>query len=279
MASQLLMSDQVKRRHGTGTRMDEKIFRLDNRIAVVTGGSGGIGAAICKLFAKVGASVACIDLDTERVNATAAAIEAEGGRAIAITCDVSSEAQTLDAVQRLVAELGKPTVLVNSIAALDRSGSILEIDLAEWEKVHRVNLTGSFLMSRAVLPWMVEAGGGSVIHVSSMNAHVAAPGRVSYASTKSALLQLGRVMAVDHAAQGVRVNILSPGPVDTVRISFRQQGHSEAEKKASLDRYLLKRLGRPEEVAAAALFLASDASSFVTGSELAVDGGCTIYKG
>src|SRR4051812_1323284 len=137
--------------------MDEKIFRLDGRVAVVTGGSGGIGAAICNLFAKVGASVACLDLNAERASATAAAIEAAGGRAIGVSCDVSSEADTLAAVQRVVAELGRPTVLVNSVAALDRTGSVLDIDLEEWEKVHRVNLTGTFLMSRAVLPPMIDA--------------------------------------------------------------------------------------------------------------------------
>lgn len=114
---------------------DEKIFRLDNRVAVVTGGGGGIGAAICRLFARVGASVACFDLNAERVDATVEEIKAAGGRAIGVICDVSSEADTLKAIACVVDELGKPTVLVNSVAALDQTGSVLDIDLAEWEKV------------------------------------------------------------------------------------------------------------------------------------------------
>lgn len=256
-------------------RYDETAFRLDNRIALVTGGSGGIGGAICRLFANVGARVACLDLDADRAQATAAAIEANGGRAIGIGCDVASEASCLHAVGKVVGVLGSPTVLVNTAATLDRSGSILDIDVAEWEKVHRVNLTGAYMMSRAVLPHMIGAGGGSVIHVSSVLARIGGAGRVSYNSTKGALLQLGRTMAIDHACQGVRVNTLSPGPVETQRIAFRQQGLSEESKQASLQKFLMKRRGQPEEMAYAALFLASEASSFMTGVDLLIDGGAS----
>ena len=257
--------------------LDEKIFRLDDRVAVVAGGSGGIGAAICRLFAAVGARVACIDLQLEHASATADVIEKERGRAIAVACDVGSESDTLAAVRRVVDALGPPTVLVNCVAAPDRSGSVLDIDLDEWNFVHRTNLTGAFLMSRAVLPHMIEAGRGSIINVSSMLAHVASRGRVSYSSTKAALLQMARVMAVDHAGQGIRVNTLSPGPVETRRTGMRQVGWSDAQRREAADSLLFKRLGRPEEIAAAALFLASDASSFVTGAELVADGGATIF--
>jgi NAD(P)-dependent dehydrogenase (short-subunit alcohol dehydrogenase family) len=177
----------------------------------------------------------------------------------------------------VVEELGPPTVLVNSVAADDRSGTVLEIDLDEWERVQRANLTGAFLMSRAVLPHMIAAGKGSIIHVASILAHVGMRGRVSYATTKAALAQMTRVMAVDHAEQGIRVNTLSPGPVDTRRIAMRQVGMAEHERQAATERLLLKRLGRPEEMATAALFLASDAASFVTGSELLADGGQSIH--
>jgi NAD(P)-dependent dehydrogenase (short-subunit alcohol dehydrogenase family) len=262
---------------GTG-RFDESLFRLDGKVAVVTGGSGGIGGAICTLFANVGAAVACVDLDEDKARAMAQSITAAGGRAIGVGCDVASEASTLAAAARIVAELGRPTVLVNGAAMLDRSGTILEIDLDEWDKVHRVNLTGSYLMSRAVLPAMIEAGGGSVIHIASMHGHVGRGGRVSYTSTKGATLQLGKTMAVDHAAQGIRVNTLSPGAVDTRRIAFRYGGELPPDvKRAATAKYLLNRFAHPNEIATAALFLASDASSFMTGADLLVDGGyCAV---
>jgi NAD(P)-dependent dehydrogenase (short-subunit alcohol dehydrogenase family) len=259
-----------------GGGLNERIFRLDARVAVVTGGTGGIGAAICRLFANVGAAVACLDLDAGKAQATAAAIEAEGGRAIGIGCDVAREEDTVAAVRRVRDELGPPTVLVNSVAAPDRTGSVLEIDLAEWENVHRVNLTGAFLMSRAVLPHMVQAGRGSIINVASVLGHVAHRGRISYSSTKGALLQMTRVMALDHGPQGIRVNTLSPGPVDTPRIGMRQDSMTAQEKEAAMAKFLFRRLGRPEEMATAALFLASDASSFVTGTDLLADGGYIV---
>ncbi len=258
--------------------IDEKVFRLDGKVAVVTGGSGGIGSAICALFGNVGAQVACLDLDEAAAQSVAADIVAAGGRAIGIGCDVGSEASTLAALARVVSELGKPTVLVNGAALLDRTGTVLEIDLEEWDKVHRVNLTGSYLMSRAVLPAMIEAGGGSIIHIASMHGHVGRAGRVSYTSTKGATLQLGRTMAVDHAKQNIRVNTLSPGAVDTRRIAFRYGGELPPEVKRKAESgYLLNRFAHPNEIATAALFLASDASSFMTGADLLVDGGyCAV---
>jgi NAD(P)-dependent dehydrogenase (short-subunit alcohol dehydrogenase family) len=259
-------------------KLDEKIFRLDGKVALVTGGSGGIGSAICSLFANVGAKVAVVDLDAEQAQALANSINAGGGTAIGIGCDVGSEESTLAAVARTVAELGKPTVLVNGAAMLDRSGTILEIDPEEWDKVHRVNLTGSYLVSRAVLPPMIEAGGGSIVHIASMHGWVGRGGRVSYTSTKGAILQLGRTMAVDHAPQKIRVNTLSPGAVETRRITYRYGGKLPPDvARAAYSKYLLNRFAHPDEIATAALFLASDASSFMTGSDLLVDGGyCAV---
>lgn len=253
--------------------MDERIFRLDGRVAVVTGGGGGIGDAICRLFGNVGASVACLDLNPERAQATAAAISASGGRAIGIGCDVASEPATLEAAATVLAQLGRPTVLVNTAAYLDRSGTVLEIELDEWERTHRVNLTGAYLMSRAVLPAMIEAGGGSIIHVSSMYGWVGASRRASYTSTKGALVQLARSMAVDFASQGVRVNTLSPGAVETERVSRHYDVMSEEARAQWVSKYLLRRFAHPDEIASAALFLASAASSFMTGADLRVDGG------
>jgi NAD(P)-dependent dehydrogenase (short-subunit alcohol dehydrogenase family) len=255
--------------------MDERIFRLDERVAVVTGGGGGIGGAICRLFGNVGALVACLDLNPERAQATASAIVESGGRAIGLGCDVGSEMETIAAAASVLGEFGRPSILVNTAAFLDRNGSVLEIDLEEWERVHRVNLTGAYLMSRAVLPSMIEVGGGSVIHVSSMYGWVGGSRRASYTSTKGALVQLARSMAVDFGGQGVRVNTLSPGAVETERVSRHYDGMSEEARQQWVSKYLLRRFAHPNEIASAALFLASDASSFMTGADLRVDGGYT----
>jgi NAD(P)-dependent dehydrogenase (short-subunit alcohol dehydrogenase family) len=256
---------------------DERIFRLDGRVAVVTGGGGGIGAAICRRFANVGASVACLDVNADRARITADELKVTGARATGIACDVGSQSDTLEAVVRILDTLGAPTILVNTAAYLDRSGSVLEIDLEEWERVHRVNLTGAFLMSQAVLPSMLEAGGGSVIHMSSMLGWVANTRRASYTSTKGALLQLTRSMAIDYAAGGIRVNSLSPGAVETERVTRRYSMMSADERDQWVGKFPLKRFADPDEIATAAQFLASDASSFMTGSDLRVDGGyCAV---
>ncbi len=261
-----------------GRPLNETIFRLDGKVAVVTGGTGGIGAAICTLFANVGAKVAVVDLDPAQAQALADEINAGGGKAIGIGCDVTREASTLEAAARVVAELGEPTVLVNGVAILDKSGTILEIDPEEWEKVHRVNIHGYYLMSRAVLPHMIKAGGGSVIHIASMHGQVGRANRVSYTSTKGAIMQMGRTMAADHAAQGIRVNTLSPGAVQTRRINYRYNGEMPADLRRQVEsKYLLNRMADPSELATGALFLASDASSFMTGADLLIDGGyCAV---
>lgn len=258
--------------------LNERIFRLDGKVAVITGGGGGIGDAICRLFANVGARVACLDMDAEAAQATADGIVAAGGQAIAVQCDVASEASTLSAAATVAEAFGHANVLVNGAAMLDKTGTILEIDPQEWENVLKVNLTGAYLVSRAILPGMIAAGGGSVIHIASMHASVGRAGRVSYTSSKGGMLQLGRTMAVDHAAQGIRVNTLSPGAVDTRRIAFRYGGVLPDElRQQATSKYLLNRFAHPDELAAAALFLASDASSFMTGADLLVDGGyCAV---
>lgn len=245
---------------------------LAGRVAVITGAAGGIGSAIARLFAASGARVACIDLSAP--GAVAQAIRAASGDAIALSADVSREADTLRAAAAVEAEWGPAQVLVNGASPDDPSGSVLELAPAKWERVFAVHVTGAYLMSRAVLPGMIAAGGGSIIHIASQLGRVGAPGRPAYCAAKGALIQLARAMALDHAAAGVRVNSLSPGAVETRRMLLRHASLEEA-RAAKVPRHPIGRLGRPEEIAAAALFLAGDAASFMTGSDLAVDGGYT----
>lgn len=253
---------------------DENIFRLDDRPAMVVGAGTGIGKAIATAFAAVGAPVGCVDISKENANGVAQDINAAGGRAISITCDVSSETSVNDAVSTFVEAIGAPRILVNGAAAHDQTGTILDISPDEWNSVLAVNLTGPYLMSRAALPHMISAGGGSVIHIASQMGRVGAHARPAYCATKGALIQLAKVMAADHADDNVRVNTLSPGAVETGRMTFRF-GSMEEARRVSGPLHLLKRLGQPSEIAAAAVFLASDASSFMTGSDLLVDGGYT----
>jgi NAD(P)-dependent dehydrogenase (short-subunit alcohol dehydrogenase family) len=254
--------------------MDERLFRLDGRGAIVVGAGSGIGRAIARAFGSVGAVVGCVDKSEDNAKATARDVALAGGKAEAIGCDVTSEAEVAAAVARFVTACGPPRILVNGAATDDPTGTILELTPAWWNTILAVNLTGPYLMSRAVLPHMIAAGGGSIIHIASQMGRVGAAGRPAYTATKGALIQLAKTMAADHAAQNIRVNTLSPGAIETRRMVLRF-GDMETARKTSGPLHLMKRLGLPDEIAAAAIFLASDASSFVTGSDLLVDGGYT----
>jgi NAD(P)-dependent dehydrogenase (short-subunit alcohol dehydrogenase family) len=237
-------------------------YSLEGKAAVVTGAGGGICGAIARTFAKAGARVACVDLDVSKV---------KGDGLLPIACDVASESETRRAVEQAVKAFGAIHVLVNGAALRDPTATVLDLDLAAWNRVFAVNVGGAFLMSRWVIPHLIAAGGGSIIHIASQLGTVGTPGRVAYCATKGALITMAKAMAADHAAQKIRVNTLSPGAVETERML--RFGSMEKAREILGPKHLLNRLGQPEEIAAAALFLASDASSFMTGSDLRVDGG------
>jgi NAD(P)-dependent dehydrogenase (short-subunit alcohol dehydrogenase family) len=249
-------------------------MKLTGKVALVSGAGGGIGRAICLAFAEAEAAVACCDIDAASAEETAHLARNAGGRAIAQPCDVSVQAQTEAAAATVNQAFGRIDILVSGAAPHDPSGTVLETSLADWDRVLAVNLTGSFLLSRAALPYMIETGGGSIMFIASQLGRVGSAGRAAYCATKGGLIQLAKVMAIDHAGQNIRVNTLSPGGVETQR-TLQRYGSFEAGRQALGPKHLLGRLGQPQEIAPAALFLASDASSFVTGSDLLVDGGYT----
>jgi NAD(P)-dependent dehydrogenase (short-subunit alcohol dehydrogenase family) len=247
---------------------------LAGKTGLVSGAAGGIGRAVALAFAEAGAAVAAIDIDAAGAEETRLLVAAKGGRAIARACDVAEESETKAAAAAAQEAFGRLDILVSAAAPHDRGGTVLETPLAEWQRVLAVNLTGSFLLARAVLPPMIAAGGGSIILVASQLGRVGSAGRAAYCATKGALVQLAKVMAIDHANENIRVNALSPGAVETERL-LRRYGSFAAAREALGPKHLTGRLGRPEEIAAAAVFLASDAASFVTGSDFLVDGGYT----
>ena len=235
-------------------------FSLQGKCAIVTGAAGGIGSAIVAAFREAGAKVAGVDLDERRIKAD-----------LALAADVASESETRQAVERAMQAFGALHVLVNTAATRDPSATVTDLDLAAWNRAFAVNVGGAYLMSRWAIPHMVRSGGGSIIHIASQLGTVGTPGRVVYCATKGALITMAKAMAVDHAAQKIRVNTLSPGAVETERML--RFGSMEKAREALGPKHLLNRLGQPEEIAAAALFLASDAASFMTGANLLVDGG------
>lgn len=245
--------------------------RLDGRGASVVGVGAGIGRAIAIEFARAGATVACLDLD----GGAASKVAAEAGQgAFGIACNVSDRASVETAMSAALARLPDLRALVYGAATREPTATVVDLAPDDWDRAVAVNLTGAFLVARQGVPAMAKAGGGSLILIASQLARVGSPARPAYCATKGALLQLARVMAADHAKDGIRVNTLSPGGVATERLEHRFGSVAQAERELG-PKHLLNRLGRAEEIAAAALYLASDAAAFMTGSDLLIDGGYT----
>jgi NAD(P)-dependent dehydrogenase (short-subunit alcohol dehydrogenase family) len=250
--------------------MSAQAFSLVGKVAVVAGAAGGIGSSIARRLADAGAKVACVD--RRAPDALARAISETGGDALALGCDITRVDETQATADRVKARWGRADILVNSASADDPTASILDLPPEGWDHIFAVNVKGAYLMSRAILPTMIAGGGGVIIHVASQLGHVGSAGRPAYCATKGALIQLAKAMAADHAGDGVRVNSLSPGAVETQRMVLRH-GDMEEARRVSGPKHLVGRLGLPDEIATAALFLASPAASFMTGTDLLVDGG------
>ena len=247
---------------------------LAGKVALIVGAATGIGRAIALEFAAAGAAIVCADLDEGGARTTATTIERAGGRALARRSDVTLAADAQADVAAAVTAFGGLDALVFGAATHEPTATVLQLAEADWNRTLAVNLTGAFLASKAALPALITRGGGAIIFIASQLGRVGTQGRPAYCATKGALIQLAKVMAADHARDGVRVNTLSPGAVETSRLLHRF-GDMAAARAALGPKHLLGRLGQPEEIARAALFLASDASSFVTGADLLVDGGYT----
>jgi NAD(P)-dependent dehydrogenase (short-subunit alcohol dehydrogenase family) len=242
---------------------------LEGKVALVTGGAGGIGSAIVSAFRTAGAHVLALDINADGLTAALGKADAAVRTRC---CDAMREDDVQAAVDAAVVMFGRIDVLVNGVACDEPSGTIVELSPAAWDQAFAANVRSAFLMSRAVVPVMVRSGGGSIIHIASQLGRVGTARRPAYCATKGALVQLAKAMAIDHAADGIRVNALSPGAVATGRLA-RRYGDLEAASAALAGSHLLRRLGDPKEIASAALFLASDQASFVTGSDFLVDGG------
>ena len=249
--------------------------RLDGKVAVITGAGSGIGRVAATIFASEGARVVVADVAGDLAESAAAEISASGGSAVAVAVDVSDETQVAAMVSSAVDTYGGLHVLFNNAGIFpDDDGGVLDTPPATWQKVMEVNLKGVWLGCRAAIPAMLDSGGGSIVNVASFVALMgAATAQIAYTASKGGVLAMTREVAVEYARQGIRANSICPGPVETPLLA--ELLADPARRQRRLVHIPIGRFGRPEEIAKAALFLASDDASFVTGSALVVDGGIT----
>ncbi|MBW2055915.1 MAG: glucose 1-dehydrogenase [Deltaproteobacteria bacterium] len=247
---------------------------LKGKAALVTGGASGIGQATALLFAREGAVLSVADLDGRGALAVAQSINEQGGRAVGIQCDTTRAEDCRRALETTLQELGRVEILVNC-AGIIRRASVTETEEAEWDRTMAVNVKSVFLLSKFAIPLMAEAGGGVIVNIASGWGLVGGRRAAAYCASKGAVVLLTKAMSLDHGKEGIRVNCVCPGDTDTsmLRHEAEQLGRPLASFLEEAADRPLGRIGRPEEIAQAVLYLASDASSFVTGTCLVVDGG------
>ena len=251
--------------------------KLASRVAIITGGASGIGAATASLFAQECAKVALVDKNEVLLNETAQRIRADGGVVDTYVVDVTDGALVAETVHAIMSKWGRIDVLM-PCSGISVGGTVATIDEALWDKVFDVNVKGSYFWMHHTLPHMILAGRGSIVLLGSQLVISSGGNNAAYIASKGAIAALAKTMAVDHAVHGIRVNVLMPGVIDTPmsRNSLTRYADSAATRERWANRHAMRRFGLPQEVAKAALFLASDDSSFTTGSQLFCDGGWTV---
>ena len=251
-------------------------MRLKAKVAVITGAGSGIGHAAAKLFAEEGAVVVVADRDGAAAERVAAELRASGGKGQAVTVDVTREAEVKAMIDTAVARNGRLDILVNN-AGYGFPGTVVTTSEADWDALMAVNVKGVFFGCKHAIPLMERQGGGAIINTASAVANVGITDRAAYVASKGAVAALTRAMALDHVGAGIRINCVAPGTIETPYFAdmFARSPDSAGLRRSLEQRQAMERLGRPIEIARAMLFLASDESSFCTGTTLVADGGWT----